>query len=245
MSIERVDNGSTYGHAVLVDGYGYSADDFYMHVNFGWGGGSDAWYMPPNIKNYSTIKGFVFNVFPSSTGSILSGRVLDASGVPIAGAPVTLKRNATPVDTATTDAHGIYAFVAAAGSYLVSAAAGGETAVVGAEVAETVGTRLAENIGYYNYSMASIGNSYDNDIHITGIAGAAPPVFSPERRRIVRPVVVLPQPDSPTRPIVVPRFRLKVTPSTALTFPMTRESMPPLIGKYFFRPFTIRMYCGS
>jgi hypothetical protein len=180
MSIERVENGSTYGHAVLVDGYGYSADDFYMHVNFGWGGDSDAWYMPPDIKNYSTIKGFVFNVFPTSTGSILSGRVLDASGAPIAGAPVTLKRNATTVGTTTTDAHGIYAFVAAAGSYLVSAAAGGESAVVGAEVAETVGTRLAENIGYYNYSTASIGNSYGNDIRITGIAGAAPPVFSPD-----------------------------------------------------------------
>ena len=179
MSIERVgDNGSTYGHAVLVDGYGYSADDFYMHVNFGWGGGSDAWYMPPNIKNYSTIKGFVFNVFPSSTGSILSGRVLDASGVPIAGAPVTLKRNATTVDTATTDAHGIYAFVAAAGSYLVSAAVGANSAVINAEVAETVGTRLVEK-GYY-FSTASIGNSYDNDIQITGIAGVAPPVFSPD-----------------------------------------------------------------
>ena len=40
-----------------------------------------------------------------------------------------------------------------------------------------------------------------------------PPVLSPLRRRMVRPVVVLPQPDSPTRPMVQPRRRLKVMPS--------------------------------
>ena len=36
-------------------------------------------------------------------------------------------------------------------------------------------------------------------------------------RMMVRAVVDLPQPDSPTKPMVVPRLRLKVTPSTAFT----------------------------
>ena len=43
-----------------------------------------------------------------------------------------------------------------------------------------------------------------------------PPVGS-YRCRSVRPTVVLPQPDSPTRPSVSPGLMLKETPSTALS----------------------------
>ena len=41
------------------------------------------------------------------------------------------------------------------------------------------------------------------------------PVVGSIRRRRSRPTVVLPQPDSPTRPTVSPRFSEKSTPSTA------------------------------
>ena len=43
-------------------------------------------------------------------------------------------------------------------------------------------------------------------------------------------IMLFPQPDSPTRPIVVPRFIEKLTSSTALTWPTTRPNMPPFIG---------------
>ena len=41
------------------------------------------------------------------------------------------------------------------------------------------------------------------------------PEVGSTRRMAARPAVVLPQPDSPTRPSVSPAFTVKVTPSTA------------------------------
>ena len=171
---------ANHGHAVLVDGYGYSGDDFYVHVNLGWGGSNDAWYMPPNIEDYTIIRGFVLNVFPEKTGSIISGRVLDSSGAPIANATVTLKRSTTAVDSTTTDANGIYAFIASAGSYLVTASSGEVSDTIGVTLASTTGTRLDDAGAYYSYPSPSIGNTYDSDIALTGVASVAPPVFSPD-----------------------------------------------------------------
>src|SRR5690349_12783041 len=59
---------------------------------------------------------------------------------------------------------------------------------------------------------------------------------------MARPVVDLPQPDSPTRPSVSPRFTVKSSPSTARTLPTSRcKMMPSVIGKCIFRPSTRRM----
>src|SRR5438045_555508 len=58
------------------------------------------------------------------------------------------------------------------------------------------------------------------------------------RRRIVRPVVDLPQPDSPTRPSVSPGCMSNVTSSTACTRATSREKSPPRMGKYFLRFLT-------
>ena len=51
------------------------------------------------------------------------------------------------------------------------------------------------------------------------------------RRRIMRPVVDLPQPDSPTRPSVSPGITSNETPSTARTTPAGLPNTPFLIGK--------------
>ena len=51
------------------------------------------------------------------------------------------------------------------------------------------------------------------------------------RRRMQRPVVLLPQPDSPTTPSVSPASMSKLMPSTACTLSTTRPSRPALIGK--------------
>lgn len=180
MSVTGMSDGYAVGHAVLVDGYGYSGSDFYIHVNLGWGGYNDAWYMPPDIEDFSTVDGFILNIFPEKTGSIISGRVLDASGAPIANASVTLKRNSTAVDSTTTDANGIYAFIASApNSYLVTATSGSVSATISVSLAKTTGTSLADDGGWYN-TAASIGNTFDSDIALTGIASVALPVFSPD-----------------------------------------------------------------
>src|SRR5579859_2265605 len=64
------------------------------------------------------------------------------------------------------------------------------------------------------------------------------PLVAGISRKMVRPTVVLPQPDSPTRPRVSPGWMLKLTFSTACTQATTRCSKPPRTGKYLTRFFT-------
>ena len=182
VGVERVQDGNRYGHAVLADGYGWTDGAFCIHVNCGWGGSGDAWYVPPDIEKYTVIDQLVFNVFPEQTGSVFSGRVLDVSGAPVAGASVVLQRGSSTVDTATSDENGIYAFVAAAGSYLVTATKDGVSATIGVDLGATTGVPLvAGGTGsWYTGSYATIGNSYGNDIALTGMAATPTPVFDPE-----------------------------------------------------------------
>ena len=51
------------------------------------------------------------------------------------------------------------------------------------------------------------------------------------RRKMERPVVDLPHPDSPTIPKISPSFKLKLTLSTAFTTPLK-------VWKYVFNPCT-------
>src|SRR5438034_747206 len=57
-------------------------------------------------------------------------------------------------------------------------------------------------------------------------------------RRIERPSVDLPQPDSPTRPIVSPWRMARSTPSTARTWPTTRLTTPERTGNQVLSPRT-------
>src|SRR5215211_2730021 len=64
--------------------------------------------------------------------------------------------------------------------------------------------------------------------------------------RMARPVVLLPQPDSPTRPKVSPRRTSNDTPSTAFTLPTWRRTTAPAItGKWTFRSLTSRTVSGA
>ncbi len=63
-------------------------------------------------------------------------------------------------------------------------------------------------------------------------------------RRMARPVVDLPQPDSPTSPSVSPGMMSKETSSTAWTRATSRERSPPRIGKYFLRFLTLSSASG-
>jgi len=98
------------GHSIVCDGYGYSGSTLYHHLNLGWGGSYTAWYNLPNIDSspsYNTISACIYNIFPSGGGEIISGRVVDTGGFPIAGATVTASGNYN----ATTDTNGIYALI--------------------------------------------------------------------------------------------------------------------------------------
>ena len=177
------------GHGVLVDGYGYSGGDFFLHLNMGWVGSDDAWYCPPALGTsqyaFNAINGVLFNVFPTNANcSIASGRVFDAAGEPVAGATVTLRKGTATVATAISDDNGIYAFIVASGSYVARAEKEGVSdEKSGISVGQTTGTTIVTTKGdrgsYYS-GTGKMGNTYGNDIVLSGLAGVPAPVFSPE-----------------------------------------------------------------
>jgi len=107
--------GSSGGHAVVGDGYGYQAGTIYHHLNMGWSGNNDLWYNLPNIDDpyygFTAVTAVVYNVYTSGTGEIISGRVSDCAGAALSGVTVTatLYGGAT-MASATTNSNGIYAF---------------------------------------------------------------------------------------------------------------------------------------
>lgn len=117
------------GHAVVVDGYGYLNGALYHHLNMGWNGDQDIWYaLPviPTIANgtFTNITQCIYNTFPYGAGEIISGRILDINGNPIAGATVT-GYTGNRTQTATTDTNGIYALPNASSSASYSLVASG------------------------------------------------------------------------------------------------------------------------
>ena len=121
------------GHEIIADGYGYDSSTLYHHLNLGWSGSYNAWYNLPNFSaggyNWQTVAFCIYNVYPTSSGEIVSGRVTDSTGVAISGVTVTATRAQGGVYTATTNANGIYAFanVPSASSYSLTAAKTGYT----------------------------------------------------------------------------------------------------------------------
>ncbi|MEI6348691.1 MAG: C10 family peptidase [Bacteroidota bacterium] len=64
-----VDSGWTMGHNIVVDGYN---TDGYFHVNFGWGGSSNGWYLLPQglPSNLTYFEGVVVDIMKNSTMEI-------------------------------------------------------------------------------------------------------------------------------------------------------------------------------
>jgi hypothetical protein len=105
--------GSSGGHAVVADGYGYSASTLYHHLNLGWSGTASAWYALPTVDtgiyNFNAVHTCLYNVFTNSGGEIISGRVVDQLGRPVPNATVTAARTGGGNYATTTDSQGIYA----------------------------------------------------------------------------------------------------------------------------------------
>jgi hypothetical protein len=105
-------SGNGEGHAVVVDGYGYNGATLYHHLNMGWSGADNAWYNLPTVVaggyDFNVVEGALFNIDPTVTGEVISGRIVDDSGNPVAGIPVNIVAGSLAY-TATTNAEGIYA----------------------------------------------------------------------------------------------------------------------------------------
>jgi len=65
-----VDSAWSTGHNVVVDGY--NTDNFF-HVNFGWGGPSNGWYLLPDQMPYSltVVEGLIVDIMKNVTASIV------------------------------------------------------------------------------------------------------------------------------------------------------------------------------
>jgi hypothetical protein len=108
-------------HAVLCDGYGYNASTIYHNLNFGWIGipyeYRRMWFLLPDITygasyDYDIIDVCVYNIFPTETGEIISGRLFDSQGKLVEGASVTAQIKGGKPNTAVTTVsndRGIYA----------------------------------------------------------------------------------------------------------------------------------------
>ena len=166
---------SAGGHAVVADGYGYTGGTLYTHLNMGWSGLSDVWYALPDIATsagytFTTVDSIVYNVFPTGTGDLLTGRVTDLAGNALSNVTVTAVYNKTTSGTATTDANGIYALRLTGGrTYTVTATCGVSTA--SRSVALTAsGSPSTSSLGYDTGSFSTYGmkagNSWGNDFSI-------------------------------------------------------------------------------
>ena len=56
------------GHSVVLDGYRFDGDDFFVHLNFGWGGRKDGWYnlFEPIVLEGDTELRFLITLQPSA-----------------------------------------------------------------------------------------------------------------------------------------------------------------------------------
>ena len=98
-------------HSVVCDGYGFQSGTAYHHLNMGWEGQDDAWYTLGDIETtHYTFTGLQYvyaNIFPETSGEVISGRVLDSEGVPLSGVTISLSPGGR---TDVTDGAGIYGF---------------------------------------------------------------------------------------------------------------------------------------
>lgn len=178
------------GHAILADGYGYFDGTLFCHLNMGWSGADDYWYALPAILtsgyNFTVLDGIVYNIFPDFTGEIASGRVVDPSGNPVAGATIDAtisymrrQKTVTTSATDTTDGNGIFSVVTPAdvsSTVSLTAARDGWTTAP----ASTNVTAAASPKGMYfgddGYLYAenwttSVGSRWGNDIVFGSYSG--------------------------------------------------------------------------
>ncbi|NLB60781.1 MAG: hypothetical protein GX806_06950 [Lentisphaerae bacterium] len=101
-------SGSDIGHAIVCDGYGYDEGSCYHHLNLGWAGSYDAYYNLPNIIEFDTIVGVISHIYTNQTGEIISGRISDSDGTPIANASIRLPLADDTVLQAYTSSQGYY-----------------------------------------------------------------------------------------------------------------------------------------
>lgn len=189
-------NAGYLGHQALIDGYGYHGGKLYFHFNLGWCNinGEDCWYALDNFSVedskgnvFNLVDGIVYNIFPKSSGDVLSGRVLDEEGNPVTNAVVQASRSGKVIDSVVTDANGIYAFVLSGGTtYKVSCNGSSISVALPSSVsAKCMITAQKEGDIWENpfqpafTETGTLGGSSGNDILLSGEPGPEPSALGP------------------------------------------------------------------
>ena len=160
------------GHAVVADGYGYHDGKLYIHINFGYGGSKDGWYDPTTQVQDKNVQAMVANIFPPTRGarhsSVISGRILDANGNPVANASVTATDLSSYAAVSTnSNAKGIYAFILPAGNYALVAESGNAIGNSGCTVLASSQKTRAEGDGWgsgVNNSMSGVDIAVSSNV---------------------------------------------------------------------------------
>lgn len=182
------DNDNWVGHSVVADGYGFASAGgtgaAYVHINLGWGGTDDAWYNIPEIDTaaagatvadqsgamFKFLGSATFNISTNETDAgleLLTGRLTDADGKPVAGATVTAVAEGSDPERVTSDANGIYSLPLPGGAdYDVSAEridASGMRIIGRVPAPVSLVATKADADGVVN-SKEKVGNSWGNDM---------------------------------------------------------------------------------
>lgn len=161
--------GSSGGHAIFADGYGFNNGIRYVHLNMGWSGSADVWYTLPNMGQagsytFTILDEICYNIFPDSEKKLVSGRVLDASGTPVPGASVEVRNSSgTLLTTLTTNAKGMYA-----------CARSGTTASETLKLRASSGglTSTDKTVTLLRSTASTIGNVWGEDLTLNPAAGS-------------------------------------------------------------------------
>lgn len=166
------------GHAIVCDGYGYDTSTPYHHLNMGWGSYQDAWYNLPTIDSgsytFNSVYKVVYNVFPTGTGEIISGRVLDQSGNPISGVTVTATVAGSGSFSDTTDSRGVFGL-----RHVPSNSSATLTATKAGYTFSSHNVTTGESSDTYYGGSGTIGNTWQSDITAGGSAQNALPFMLP------------------------------------------------------------------
>ena len=176
------------GHAIVADGYGYVNGTRYVHLNMGWSGIDDYWYVIPEINppynnkfSFTWIQSVVYNIFPDRKGQLLTGRVVDEKGNALSNATVTAKYSGITTNVATS-AYGIYSFlidfeneveksVSVCANYGYGCSA--KTNIVKL-TASSSPVKVDYKTGGFSYNgELSVGNSWGNDLTVIPAQGEA------------------------------------------------------------------------
>ena len=161
------------GHAILTDGFGYSADGRpYVHYNYGWGG--SYWYTPPDEEEsdteYPIVKTIVYNIWTPEVDiapdtCFVSGFVVEADGeTPAAGVAVAARDGLTGAE--------VVGETDSIGSFLLCLPPGYDYALT----ASTNGVEAArKKLGTVKCSSEAVGNKRDVRL-VIGVGGEDTPI---------------------------------------------------------------------